>query len=653
MKDVNSGVPHPHRPLGVRLRTLLYIFGGTTIVLGFFGLWGAHAERDIMHRLSAVLFDVAGLFVLEKPHADVDNAWLSVARVTAIATSGMGLFLILAGVFRDGVAQWRLRVFGRRAAGGRKPLNVICGLGRIGRQLVDDLTTADLNQSSVVAIEIDAGNPGIETAREAGAVVVIGDARDAAVRRRARMSAADRVFVVCGDDSINLDTAAEVVRDVDAGRAGTSRLLHCYANVVSPTLAKAAHDNPVFAELHGRMRFETFNVVESSARQLVKDELGRRHAPHRGEVAHYVLFGFGAMGQTVALLAGRMAHFENNCRLRMSIIDDWEEPVVRKARRCFLERHPAFCPDPDTFDLEAHVSSAFPERDAWFHRAGRPANPGWRIDAPVSPTGEPIPIEYVVNAEFLDLGTEVDAPPLIAQLISRLKADQSPPVRPCVIVCFDDDRRNLEGALRVSAALRSESLDLPLYVYLPDEPGLATFLRRGREQGVLGDVLDFGACEVSAAYSEIVQPNIVELAKSFREAYDRQHPSAQPARSTLARAFWASDYEAAHHVEIKRAAADRMRAAQDDTAAKPVTNARFTPTEREALACMEHNRYVAERLLAGWRYGPSNNAAKRRESLIPWNYLPEKERVKDFEQIDVFAQWLDGRDSAKRGNGSK
>ncbi len=54
-------------------------------------------------------------------------------------------------------------------------------------------------------------------------------------------------------------------------------------------------------------------------------------------------------------------------------------------------------------------------------------------------------------------------------------------------------------------------------------------------------------------------------------------------------------------------------------------------------------RQLAAQLLSGWRYGPHDNAGKRRESLIAWHHLPEEERVKDLEQIEELAKWLVGR----------
>ena len=45
---------------------------------------------------------------------------------------------------------------------------------------------------------------------------------------------------------------------------------------------------------------------------------------------------------------------------------------------------------------------------------------------------------------------------------------------------------------------------------------------------------------------------------------------------------------------------------------------------------MEHNRWMAEKLLAGWTVGRErNDGEKRHDALMPWDSLPENERAKD------------------------
>jgi hypothetical protein len=634
MSGQRTGNPRTS-PLSRLARRGLLVCGTATLALGSLGLWHEHAAKGPWHGASAVFFDVAGMLVLEHPDQSPDNWAYSLARVTAVSTAGLGVVYLLLGVYRETADDWSLRRMVRKATANRRPLVVVCGLGRIGLQLVRDLT----GTASVVAIEGDPGSGHIERARECGALVLVGDARDGAVRARAGIDVAREVFVVCGSDAVNPDIAASLAAQAasPAGRRMTP--LHCLASVVSPALTKAAREHPAFSG-QPSIRVEPFNVIEGAARLLVAEELAGRHVPGTADVAHYLLFGFGTMGQNVALQAARLAHFENDLRLRMTIVDDWGDQAVETARRRFLERHPAFCPDPAAFGLLPHVRSRVAGRDGWTWRAGRPASEGWRLGVPAG-RGARMPIEYVVNAEFLDLPGEVDAPDLVDRIALRVTADQDPQVRACAVVCFDEDTRNFEAALRLSAALFRGGRPLPLYVYLPDQAGLGTFLQRRLGEEALPEVRAFGACEISASHSRLVQPALEAMAQAFHGRHRTTAHAAVPsaAARALEPVFRGSSQEAAYHASIKLAAVARMRGAPGAPACD--REGSFSKAEREVLARMEHNRYLAERLLDGWRYGERDDVRKRRPSLVPWDQLSEEERARDFDQIDALAACAD------------
>jgi hypothetical protein len=59
-------------------------------------------------------------------------------------------------------------------------------------------------------------------------------------------------------------------------------------------------------------------------------------------------------------------------------------------------------------------------------------------------------------------------------------------------------------------------------------------------------------------------------------------------------------------------------------------NFQFTPEEIEQLAIMEHDRWMEERLAAGWRYGKEKNVQEKISPyLVPWEELKE-----DIRQLD-------------------
>lgn len=67
----------------------------------------------------------------------------------------------------------------------------------------------------------------------------------------------------------------------------------------------------------------------------------------------------------------------------------------------------------------------------------------------------------------------------------------------------------------------------------------------------------------------------------------------------------------------------------------------FTEPEINELAKMEHDRFVAERLAAGWKYGPKRDDQKKENpTLIDWDNLPESEKAKDLAIVRRIPEFL-------------
>jgi RyR domain len=61
----------------------------------------------------------------------------------------------------------------------------------------------------------------------------------------------------------------------------------------------------------------------------------------------------------------------------------------------------------------------------------------------------------------------------------------------------------------------------------------------------------------------------------------------------------------------------------------------FTPEEVETLAIMEHDRWNADRFLAGWSHAPGKKNVENKTSpwLVGWDALPEEIREYDREAV--------------------
>lgn len=525
---------------------------------------------------------------------------------------------------------------------------VVFGLGRIGSRVARDLREAESSERRpVIVVEIDPDHSGIADARRRDASVVIGDAGSAEVRRQARLERAAELFVCCGDDATNVDLAIEVLRDHGPGEGGVRRSsrfrdrgrrrerLQCYVHLADPELSRTLSEENLLRGSEAAVDFHPFNLWENAARRLVIDPeqgLATVEAPAPDEVFHAFVFGFGEMGQAVALQVARLAHFPGGRRPRLSVLDE----NVGRVRDLFLARYPGFAPEKGV-DLDRHHRRTEADKDSWSFRDYH-VPPVWRV-------GDERGVEYVAHAEFLELSTSAEAPELIEALRRRLDGNGGPTVRGAVVICFADERRNLRTALRLRERIRAQvdtakGQRLPIYVHLPDQPGLAA-LMEDQAQDARFPLRAFGGRNSGGSYAAIARPELEEHAMALHHSYVQSLGSEleDPERAWWDLEPWerAANREAAAHAQVKRHAWTHRGA--DD----------------ESLAETEHNRWMAEKLLAGWRFeaypddydqlceegdGRCRSAVRRemarrrrRASLLPWSELEEEDRRKDLEQV--------------------
>lgn len=105
----------------------------------------------------------------------------------------------------------------------------------------------------------------------------------------------------------------------------------------------------------------------------------------------------------------------------------------------------------------------------------------------------------------------------------------------------------------------------------------------------------------------------------------------------LPRNFRDSNLQQADHIGAKLRRIDCV-AVPDDA---PGELAIFTPAEIETMAEMEHGRWTAERLLAGWAWGEKRDPVRRRSPyLVSWTHLPNEIREIDRQAVRRIPELL-------------
>ena len=182
-------------------------------------------------------------------------AWpLDVARFLIPFLAAWTAVRALLGLFGDRWQQFLLRYWRDHV--------IICGLSRKGWLLAQGFVARG---DRVVVIEADEEHDLIGPCRERGIVVLIGDATDPDLLRRAGVLRAGHLLAVTDDGGVNAEIAVRaqgVLRQAGDDRRDRARPLTCTVHLVDPQLYELARTRELALEEGVPLRLELFNVFE-------------------------------------------------------------------------------------------------------------------------------------------------------------------------------------------------------------------------------------------------------------------------------------------------------------------------------------------------------------------------------------------------------
>jgi voltage-gated potassium channel Kch len=472
---------------------------------------------------------------------------------------------------------------------------VVCGLGRKGLEFARDFRA---HGESVIAIELDAENDLVRTCRASGVPVMIGDATDESLLRAVRVDRAKYVIAICGDDGTNVEVALLVRRLAGEHRRAAGAPVHCFVQVVNLRLSSLLEGRCLLRRTGEGAEVSIFNPYSMSARWLLNTH-PLDYQPIREDdprAVHLVVIGFGQMGESIALQAAAVGCYANRSKLSVTVIDR----EAGKFERSLLARLPG---------LEGACTTTFVAGDI----------------------GDPAVIERVC----------------------RMASDASSLTS--IAVCLDDESRSLSCALDLRARLGGK---IPVFVRMADDAGLATLLECEEKQNEwAAGIHVFGVISQFCGRGALLHERLDALAEALHKRYVRQRtaegrpasdPSVQP-WVRLDESLRNSCRQQADHIPVKLRAIGCF--ASDVTSGGTVVTS-FTDAEVELMSRMEHARWCAERVLAGWTAGPRDHEKRTTPYLVPWFELAEDIKEYDREFVRAIPEVLgEVGESVYRANG--
>lgn len=548
-----------------------------TLVLGYIGFLN-HVETGPSATPLDLVYLTLQLFGLESGGVPQPVPWqLQVARFLAPVVALWTLLKGLAVLFREEFNKARLWIIHDHS--------IICGLGRKGLELVRECRAAG---QSVVAIDVDPHNDNLRVCRHLGAVVLVGDAADELLLKKARVSRARELVATTESDGINILAVMHACQLTKALRSDLMGPLSCYVHVVDLKLCNLFKSHRIFTDTADKAHVKVFNIYENTARQLFSEHpLDRVHDPaHTPATIHLILVGFGQMGESLAVQAAKLGHFAQGDQLKISVID----ARAKDKEKSFESRYPYFrevCP------IEFHQ--------------------GYIDDLGVLAV-----VEGFVNM---------------------------PGTLPRLAICLDNDLRNLSTAM----ALYERMLDvnLAIFVRMADETGITSLLDElARNMGEGPRVIPFGMLNHISRRRTLLAENQDRMARILHEEYveaeiangrEVSGDAMQPWEK-LPPGYRDSNRQAADYISVKLRAIGCWSGppGMDGEAYNG-----FTPKEIELMAQLEHRRWMAEKYLAGWSKGPRDNRKKKHNLLVPWSKLSKENKQKDRNSVTEIPHLLE------------
>lgn len=465
---------------------------------------------------------------------------------------------------------------------------VICGLGRKGALLAHRFRELG---SHVVVVERETEGALLAQCRDEGFIVVTGDATQPDVLRRARVGAAAQVIGVCGDDGANAAIVATVYGLV-AGRRRTPIL--CAVHVVDPHLCELLREQELSPAFFGTVRLELFNVYALGAREMLAE-----HPPAPAAepfAAHPLVVGLGQLGRSLII----------------QLALDWQ-PLYRATGR----------------RLRVSVLG----RDA--ERRGRALQ---RRYPRLEQICELVP--YAVDVRAADF-----------QCVACIRDAHGRSDVTVAYVCLEDETLSLATALTLAHDLHGTGV--PIVVRVAERAGLVTLAQAqyGSEEECDTEakpLYAFPLLERTCTPAIVLGGAHETLARAIHKEYvQRQIERGETVETNPSLVSW--DALPDRLQEANRAQADHIavKLATLGYELEPLTDwdadqFSFTADEVEELAELEHDRWVADYIGAGWRYasGEKDARAKTHPSLAPWGELPEAVRDKDRDVVLLLPVFL-------------
>lgn len=480
---------------------------------------------------------------------------------------------------------------------------IVCGLGETGFRIAKDyLLNSDL---LVIAIELTEHSPLAGELANLGATVVFDNAMNPSVLQQVKIKYAKYVFVFTGNDEINIAVAKNIERQcrkptdskehrkisILKNNAKETHVVRCIVAVEHPDLYEVFSKNPFFSLSTNEISINVFNQAKTVGRNIMRlcaPDLYHRPEEKISPPVHILIMGFEALTRELIIEHAVNAHYTDRRKPTATLLCPAKSAdLIPK----FLRRFPQL---PNAIDLHIVIGEPLTLSEQKWKEIQRTSR---------------------FTCGYVAMEKDVEAI-LSARRLNKInQLEGQPPLN--LVVCLnqqtflsdilDDDFKPISMAK--SGLSRHEPIE---YFETLDETINISV--------VVDEKLDDGARALHDAYREEMFSQGQQIANNASLLpWSRLPPHKKTANQ-----------HAAAHLDIKLRIAGYQRAPGIERKSS------FPKTERmlNILAEIEHRRWMADKYIAGYTYGPERDEERLlHPDLIDWESLSEADKEKDRDNI--------------------
>jgi hypothetical protein len=572
---------------------VLAVLAGVWVWAGYVGWAQQSAPEDAIYK-------TIGALTYQDNYGDTKDPMLRIARYAGMFVPLVGLLFAFSGQLGQSLAQLVHAASAKHV--------VIAGDSPAALCLANDCVDRRAGHAdAVVLIAPDLPEETARALRKKGVIYIPGDPASPDALRFARAHRASHVVAFDEEDTANLRIEAAVRALV--ARTKQKRKVAVHVAMRSPLLLQEAREMRMQIQRDQEranvkpapVETSPFSLDELAARKLVQERgyFVLKIAEEKTHAhPHLVLFGFDETAEAVAVRA---------------LMGLWS------AR--FGEPHVTVV-TPDAAGAQARFDARYPE--ARSHDL-------WKADIAF------LPFDWVHRSATEDVLREIET--------KRGPAN-------AIVVSTGQDAENIALALGVlracNAGLAEEEAKafwpVPIFMKESSESEFSRQFAAGDRTPDLDDAFieAFGAFERIATRTLIIEGRMDEGAAMAHRIYaegqkkrgamaGRELEAMRKGWEDVSETYRAASRGVADHAMIKMWDAG-WKPAPDDMKGEPAPE--VSEAEMMKLAEMEHTRWMAERMLSGWRPGEKrDNRLRVHDKLAPWSAMNAEDRAKDLDQV--------------------